>query len=81
MRANQSDRHEEPCFTALTLPTSAMGEPVAQGEPQHAGRSSDQPQAADDQTARTPAQLIAEDFHTLAQDHATAGIATTKWDH
>jgi hypothetical protein len=72
--------HALPLLAILTLSAPAMSEPVPQGEPEQLGLSSDRPQTADEQPARTPAQLIAEDFQILAQDHATAGLATSKRD-
>ncbi len=56
---------------------NAMSDPAAQPEQnQPASQSADMPQ----QPELTPSQLIAQDFQTMAQDHATVGVANPRKD-
>ncbi len=63
---------------------AAMGRSITKQEAAQMGLlRSDKPPAATRarQPAPTPAQLVADDFQTMAQEHATVGMANSKREH
>jgi hypothetical protein len=71
-------------FVLLALMTivagDAVGEPVNPGDPQTVTRPDDQADTAQTSPDLTPAQLVAQDFQIIAQEHATVGAAKPKQD-
>jgi hypothetical protein len=71
-------------FVLLALMTIAggiaVGEPAAPSDPDTVGRPDDQADAAQTSPELTPAQLVAQDFQIIAQEHATVGAAQPKQD-
>ena len=58
---------------------SAMGHSITKQEAVQMGLLKPNQQPAGQQPAMpTPAQLVAEDFQTMAQEHATVGVANFK---
>jgi hypothetical protein len=71
-------------FVLLALMTfaagHAVGEPATASDPDQVGRPNDQADAAQTPADLTPAQLVAQDFQIMAQEHATVGAAKPRQD-